>query len=99
MKSRLLNDTLILCFDKKKLRLVKQKHPGIPIYFPPEIEELYPYRKEEELIKWVYACKKEFGPCWIVPRDKQTFRFTDLPPTPKSSGLKQQEIDYAQPKI
>ncbi len=76
IKSKLLNDTLILCFDKSKLRLVMERHPNIPIYFPPEIEELYPYRQEGELIRWVHACKKEFG-AWLVPRDKQTFRFSD----------------------
>jgi hypothetical protein len=76
IESRLLNDTLILCFDKTKLKLVKEKHPGVPIYFPAEIEELYPYKDDKELIRWVHTCKKKFGG-WVVPRDKQAFRFTD----------------------
>jgi hypothetical protein len=75
--SKLLNDTLILCFDKQKLKLVKEKHPGIPIYFPAEIEELYPYKDDKELIRWVHTCKKKFG-AWVVPRANQTFRFTDM---------------------
>ncbi len=80
IESTLLNDTLILCLDKGKLKLVMKKHPGIPIYFPEEVEELYPYADDTELLKWVHACKKKFGKfgSWVVPRDKQTFRFTDM---------------------
>jgi hypothetical protein len=76
IESRLLNDTLILCFDKSKLKLLKKAHPGVPIYFPAEIEELYSLKGNTELIKWVHTCKKKFEG-WVVPKDKQTFRFSN----------------------
>ena len=76
IESRLLNDTFILCLDKNKHKLVMREHPGIPIYLLEEMEELLPYTDDGEFIRQVHACKKKFGG-WVVPKDKQTFRFVN----------------------
>ncbi len=69
-ESKVLNDIFIFCRDKKNLKHVRKKHPGIPIYFEPEINELWKCREEKESLQWVHRFKKEFGG-WIVPSDNQ----------------------------
>ncbi|MFQ5583456.1 MAG: hypothetical protein ACE5GL_03360 [Calditrichia bacterium] len=66
IESKLVNDTLILCFDKKNFKRVRKRHPGIPIYFEPEINELWKYREDKETIKWLHAVKKQFQG-WVMP--------------------------------
>jgi len=59
-------EKIVLAFEKKCLRKLREKFPGIVIYFPPEIEELWKHKGDIDSIKKIYLVKKEFNG-WILP--------------------------------
>lgn len=68
LESRLLNgERILLAFEKKFLQKLKRDFPGVVIYFPPEIDELYKHKNDKEFVKLVHFAKKEFEG-WIVPK-------------------------------
>lgn len=66
INSQILNETIILIFDKNFVGEARREHPGVVIYFPPEITRLYELiNGNREAIKKVHAVKKEFTG-WVV---------------------------------
>jgi hypothetical protein len=67
IESRLLDgEKILLAFEKKSLKKLREQFPNIVIYFPPEIKELYKHKDDKEFIKKIHLVKKEFKG-WIVP--------------------------------
>lgn len=67
LKSKVLDGKMIiLAFQKKLLKELRAKYPGIVIYFPPEIEELYQHKDDPEFIRKAHLVKKKFG-VWVIP--------------------------------
>jgi len=67
IESKLLDgEKILLAFEKKSLKKLREQFPNIVIYFPPEINELYQHRDDKEFIKKIHLVKKEFKG-WIVP--------------------------------
>ena len=64
-------EVIILCKIKSALKYLRKEYPGIVIYFPPEIEELYRLKEDEDAIKKIHLIKKKFGG-WIVPSKDNT---------------------------
>ena len=61
VQSRLLGgEVIIFCILKSALHFLTDKYPWLVIYFPPEIEKLYLYKDDKELIRKVHLVKKEF---------------------------------------
>ena len=72
VESKLLDgEVIILCKIKSALKYLRKEYPGIVIYFPPEIEELYRLKEDEDAIKKIHLIKKKFGG-WIVPSKDNT---------------------------
>jgi len=65
VKSQLLGEEIILLKDKTYLNQIREEFPGIVIYFPPEIEEIFKI-KDKNRIKQLHQLKKSFSG-WIVP--------------------------------
>ena len=59
-------EKILLAFEKKCLKKLREKFPGIVIYFPPEIDELYKHKGDIDSIRKIHLAKKEFNG-WIVP--------------------------------
>lgn len=70
LESHLLDkEHILLLYNKKYLPEARKRHPGIVVYFPPEVEELCKsqrLRPCKESLKIIHRYKKEFG-SWIVP--------------------------------
>jgi hypothetical protein len=66
LDSKLLNEEVVLGLNTSLLDELRRKFPDRVIYFPPEIEELWPYRESREFITKVHSAKRKFG-AWIVP--------------------------------
>ncbi len=67
LESKVLDgEMIILAFNKKLLKELRAKYPGIVIYFPPEIEELYQHRDDPEFIRKAHLVKKNFR-VWVIP--------------------------------
>ena len=67
LESKVLDgEMIILAFNKKLLKELREKYPGIVIYFPPEIEELWEHRDDPEFIRKTHLVKKHFG-VWVIP--------------------------------
>lgn len=59
-------EIVVFALEKKLLKKLRAEFPGLVIYFPPEIDEIYKYRDNKEFIKKVHLVKKKFRG-WIVP--------------------------------
>ena len=71
LESRVLNgEKILLVFEKKFLQKLQRQFPGVVIYFPPEINELYKHKDDKDFVKLVHFAKKEFEG-WIVPEDNK----------------------------
>lgn len=67
LESKVLDgEMIVLAFQKKLLKELRAKYPGIVIYFPPEIEELYQHRDNPEFIRKAHLVKKNFR-AWVIP--------------------------------
>ena len=67
LESKVLDgEMIILAFNKKLLKELRARYPGIVIYFPPEIEELYQHRDDPEFIRKAHLVKKHFK-AWVIP--------------------------------
>ena len=71
LRSRVLNGAkILLVFRTKDLNAAREAYPGLPIYFPQEIEELLPYKENGEkytkLVNAVHEIKTTFD-AWIAP--------------------------------
>jgi len=72
IESTVLGDTFVLCTDKKLLKQVRQKFPGVTIYFLQEMEEvmaLEDHMEREEWCDYVRAVHKvkKMSKGWIIP--------------------------------
>lgn len=59
-------DKILLVFDKSDLKEARAVYPDVTIYFPPEVEALFPFRDDEDLLRTVNTIKKRFKG-WVVP--------------------------------
>jgi len=67
LESLLLNgEQILLVMEKQFLREAREAYPDKTLYFPPEVEELYPHRHDTELLRAVHLIKSKFKG-WIVP--------------------------------
>lgn len=66
--SRVLNETILMVFDKADLKAAEAAHPGKVIYFPQEVRELQHQRTDPEFTRQIHMVKKKLGG-WIVPSD------------------------------
>ena len=67
LESLLLNgEQILLVMEKQYLREARKAYPDVTLYFPPEVEELYPYMHDTELIRAVHLIKSRFKG-WVVP--------------------------------
>ena len=79
-ESQLLDgEVIILCKVKSALKYLRDNYPGIVIYSPLEIEELYKLKDDEDAIKKIHLVKKKFGG-WIVPSKSNTIKVNELLP-------------------
>lgn len=75
IESTVFGDRFVYCTEKKLLKEVRRLFPGVAVYFPPEIEELYALEegitREEwcELVRHIHLLKKK-ARGWIVPGGK-----------------------------
>jgi len=58
-------EQIVLGFNKREYKELKNKFQGITIYFPEEIEILYLYKDNPELIQKLHFIKREFEG-WII---------------------------------
>lgn len=65
INSRILDETIVLAFDKKSIHEARQEYPEAVVYFPPEIDKIQHLKGNEDAIRKVHAVKKQFAG-WIV---------------------------------
>lgn len=71
LDSKLLDgERVLLVFEKQHLTEARQAHPGVVIYFPPEVEALKRVKDAPDTIRFLHQIKKEFG-AWIVPSSRE----------------------------
>ena len=63
-------EQILLVMDTADLMEARQAYPDTVIYFPPEVQELYPYKDDEDLLRTVNSLKKRFKG-WVVPSHKK----------------------------
>ena len=62
-------EQILLVMDTSDLKEARKAYPHTVIYFPPEVQELYPFRNDGELMRKVHEIKKRFRG-WVVPSSK-----------------------------
>lgn len=63
-------EQILLVMDTADLKEARQAYPETVIYFPPEVQELYPHKDDEDLIRTVNTIKKHFKG-WVVPSGRK----------------------------
>ena len=59
IRSRLLDgERIVMVFEEKVLREIREEFPDIAVYTPSEVKDLYKYRDDSEFIKRVHLVKK-----------------------------------------
>lgn len=59
-------EKILLVFEKCDLKEARAVYPDVTIYFPPEVEALFPFKGDEDLLRTVNTIKKRFKG-WVVP--------------------------------
>jgi hypothetical protein len=61
-------ERIVVITDRKHLQDAQREYPGMTIYCPEEIDDLYRIRGCRDLIGKVHWTKKHLG-AWVVPQD------------------------------
>lgn len=71
IKSKLLDEEIVILDQKSDISKARLKFLGRVLYFPPEIKELSKIGQDRDTVRAVHLLKKIFSG-WIVPGNKVT---------------------------
>ena len=60
IKSKILDETIIILKDRNKLNEIKEEFPDTVIYLPSEIRNLARFKGDADALRQIHAAKKKF---------------------------------------
>ncbi|MCK5012210.1 MAG: hypothetical protein KAS66_00160 [Candidatus Omnitrophica bacterium] len=60
IRSKILDEDIIVLKDKKMLKKLQEEHPGVVIYSPAEINEMERFKGDHDAIRKIHNAKKMF---------------------------------------
>ena len=60
IRSKILDEDIIVLKDKNMLKKLQKEHPGVVIYSPAEIDDMERFKGDHDAIRKIHAAKKLF---------------------------------------